>query len=64
MLNDEDSNRVMILLDTISQDSIIHSHLTQMYRERDIQLFYDLLELVYRYGNDMKLRTRLKELAC
>ena len=52
MLNDEDSNRVMIFLDTVSQDSIIHSHLTQLYQERDVQFYWRLRELSYWAKDD------------
>jgi hypothetical protein len=62
MLDDFDSNRVMIFLDTVSQDSIIHSHLTQLYKERDGQFYWNLHQLNYWYGEDAVTRQLLKEM--
>jgi hypothetical protein len=63
MLNELECEEVMDLLTyAFPADSLIHKHLTQLHRERDIQLYWNLHQLNYWRGNDAAVTQRLREM--
>jgi hypothetical protein len=63
MLNDLQCEEVMDVISyCFPADSVMTLHLTKLYRERDIQFHWDLMDINYHQGNDRILRNTLREM--